>query len=657
MNLTTVPHALQQPILEKFERIAAKVAGKYQTKFQELTKAHRRDRFIEWISYSDDSNFFALESEYKAACGECEPDDLSFDGWAEKVAEWHYDRLSDDGIRAVEKDMRREMPDHYFDDSDERGSVHYFSDDMLALRNKWSRKVSSIAECARELVHKQFLDNCPIPVDNPDDDPEEAEYNRQFKLHCDQRDAALRIITNVKMKSSPAVFNCDTCGKHAYSHDETGHMIADIGMWTLSTGEAVSYLVCEKCADKPEVTRAILERMFVEREYFWRVEEERKQQELEAILRSEGIDPDTGDSIDPQPDPTDSGQTGQSAGTGSQSTHTGHFKFWRYDEFMQRPPKTWKIENIIGDRDLVTVFGEAGSGKTFIVIDLIYSACMGLDWVREYDPTNSKPGKFKITRPMTVAYCFGEGGAGLPDRFRAAEKYYGKPLTDVYFVEDVPQLYKRTDPSGIDVFITDYMTAQIAGEVPALDLLIIDTQANATLGADENSSTHMAEVIANAQKAIRVLGCAVILIHHATKAGGTYRGSSVLHGAADCIIEVKKTEGGERAISLFKLKDGATWDAQKFTILAHSTPNGAYVAWEGAAAKGGKRQTNDDTVLRLLQNNPGQHYTARQVNDKTGIAESTARNILGRLTGKGLVVNDTIQRGNSDVSVWYFDLT
>jgi len=635
---------IQDQIAQKFERIAAKIAGKYQAKSRELTLAHRQDRFIEWVGNDDD-----LWTELSVGCF---PDDDSYSKEMEMLI-WgrYYDSLTDDEIRAVEKHMRREMPDFYFDDSDEVGSGYYYSDDAVELRNRWTRKVSALAESAREIITKQFL----MILDNL---PNDSEYEKRGDELRAKRNATLRTITNVKMKSSPAVFNCDTCGQHACSHDETGHLIADIGMWTLSTGEAVSYLVCEECADKPDVTRAILERMFVEREYFWRVEEERKQRELEAYLRSEGIDPDTGDTIDPQPDPTGSAQSGQTsgAGTGSQSPQGTRFKFWRYDEFMQRPPKEWKIENLVGERDLVTIFGEAGSGKTFVVIDLIYSAALGRDWVREYDPADSKPGKFKIARPLTVAYAFGEGGAGLPDRFRAAEKYYGKPLTDVYFVEDVPQLYKGNDPSGISVFISDYARAQAAGEVPALDLLIIDTQANATLGADENSSSHMAEVIANAQKAIKALGCAVILIHHATKAGGTYRGSSVLHGAADCIIEVKKTESGDRAISLFKLKDGETWDAQKFTILAHSTPNGAYVAWEGTAATGSKRQMDDDAILRLLQDNPAQRFTAVQIESLTGISRTTAGRALGRLTGKGTVFHETTQKGSREVSQWYFDL-
>jgi hypothetical protein len=335
-----------------------------------------------------------------------------------------------------------------------------------------------------------------------------------------------------------------------------------------------------------------------------------------------------------------------------------YFTFCPFDTFLDRPPKQWKIKNVCGEKDIVVIFGGAGSGKTFTVIDLIYAASQGKDWVGRWDSDKQWHGKFEIARSLTVAYCFGEGSGGLPARFRAAEQLYGKPAADVIFVDNVPQLYKGKDVGGIDAFIKEYMAAQAKEEVPALDLLIIDTQATATLGADENSSTHMAEVIANAQKAIKMLGCAIILIHHATKSGESYRGSSVLHGAADSMIEVEKNSKGERSIKCYKLKDGEPWEPQRFSLVSPSAVDSVYVSWDGATTLKehmDRRRRDKETIKQLLQDNPGQRFTGSEVNKRTKIATTTAKRILTRLAEEGFAVYEETKRGKKTIESWYFD--
>jgi hypothetical protein len=76
------------------------------------------------------------------------------------------------------------------------------------------------------------------------------------------------------------------------------------------------------------------------------------------------------------------------------------------------------------------------------------------------------------------------------------------------------------------------------------------------------------------------LGCAVLLVHHANKAGG-YRGSSALHGAVDLMVRCEADDG--LRLSCEKLKDGAPWQPQNFRLSAADGGASAIVEWDGPA--------------------------------------------------------------------------
>ena len=64
------------------------------------------------------------------------------------------------------------------------------------------------------------------------------------------------------------------------------------------------------------------------------------------------------------------------------------------DELLAMPPKEWLIDQVIGAQDIAMVYGPPGSGKTFLVIDLVLAACTGSQWAMRFD----------VTRPLSVAY-------------------------------------------------------------------------------------------------------------------------------------------------------------------------------------------------------------------------------------------------------------
>lgn len=288
----------------------------------------------------------------------------------------------------------------------------------------------------------------------------------------------------------------------------------------------------------------------------------------------------------------------------------------RLPELLARPPKPWLIESLIGARDLGMIYGPPGSGKTFVVIDLVFAACLGQQFALQ----------FAINRPLTLAYCAGEGISGLPSRFTAAAAFYGvSDLPNFTFFEVVPQLFSpRIDSSQHTIlqFVSEWQARQEEDKAQGLDLLIIDTLHSATVNADENSAKDMGLVLQLAKVAIQELRCAVLLVHHSNKAGTGERGSSALRGAMDFMLEVKPMVG-KFVMTCEKLKDGERWPPHTFALVAKE--DSVRVWWDlpvGAEAATGKQTQDKQAIVRLLQASPGIRYTARTIGEIVGMGAS-----------------------------------
>lgn len=291
-------------------------------------------------------------------------------------------------------------------------------------------------------------------------------------------------------------------------------------------------------------------------------------------------------------------------------------------DLLAMPPKEWLIDQVIGAQDIVMVYGPPGCGKTFLVIDLTLAACQGSRWAMRFD----------VTRPLSVAYCAGEGVSGLPTRFAAAAEFRGidpASLPNFFFFPTVPQLYykqTRDTPTPADYiqrFVTDWKERQ-AGQ---LDLLVVDTLHAATVGAEENSASDMGLVLQAVRYASNELGCAVLLVHHTNKSGSAERGSSALRGAMDAMISVKKVSEESTStkgmIQCEKLKDGEGWKPQTFdlTALAESVR----VWWDEPAELSqaqGKQRQDKEALLKVMTDHSGVKFTAKRLGEAIGMGEN-----------------------------------
>jgi predicted transcriptional regulator len=331
------------------------------------------------------------------------------------------------------------------------------------------------------------------------------------------------------------------------------------------------------------------------------------------------------------------------------------FKPHTMRELIARPKKQWLIDTVIGAGDKVMVYGASGCGKTHVVIDLIFASCMGVPFAR----------RFTTARRLNVAYAAGEGISGLAQRFAAVMDHYSyhDPLFDYpnfTFFDVVPQLYVGGDALGSEIaqigdFIREWKERQAKGEAQPLDILVIDTLHTATVGADENGAKDMGIVLACVQKAIKELGCAVIVVHHTGKNGESERGSSTLRGAMDTMIHIAKlSDNGTKAVMrCAKSKDSEAWKEQTFDLTTHL--DSVRVWWDepsdGSEADDKRKSETAKEILDVLSSAKA-GLTAKQISEAIDAKQQAANNVLKRLEKEELVTRSQNSRGT-----WCFAIT
>lgn len=182
-----------------------------------------------------------------------------------------------------------------------------------------------------------------------------------------------------------------------------------------------------------------------------------------------------------------------------------------------RPAIEWLIDGVLPAGSLSMLYGPSNLGKTFVALHLAHAIASELDWLGHE------------TSKGAVVYVEAESQPDFNTRLTAVEEYREAWLSDSDFfvVQDAPNL---ADEASVTAFIE---TLESLDERPAL--VIFDTLARCMVGADENSAMSMGQVIRGLDR-IKALGCAVMVVHHPTKAGDTIRGSSALYAGLDVVM-------------------------------------------------------------------------------------------------------------------------
>jgi hypothetical protein len=244
---------------------------------------------------------------------------------------------------------------------------------------------------------------------------------------------------------------------------------------------------------------------------------------------------------------------GRSTPNGGASEHDGALtvKFW--DELGQVVPPDRLVRNLLGTTSLALIYGEPGSGKTFLVTDLGMHIALGRDWFGR-----------RVTAGA-VLYVACEGMAGLSNRL-AAFRLTNDPPGGVPFAV-VPSAVDL-GPDGQDADRIIHAAQQVKTKAGQdILLIVIDTLARAMVGGDENSAKDMSSFVKACDRVRVETGATVLIVHHSGKAKQSgARGSSALLGAVDTAIEVEKSTNGVRTAKVIKQKDSADGLELNFTL-------------------------------------------------------------------------------------------
>jgi hypothetical protein len=214
------------------------------------------------------------------------------------------------------------------------------------------------------------------------------------------------------------------------------------------------------------------------------------------------------------------------------------------DEIASEPPTEWLIREVLPKQGIAAIYGPSGSGKSFLVLDMLAAIANGRDWFG-----------CKV-KPVPVVYAALEGRAGIGQRVRAYQAENGKMnMTFIKARFDIREKEIR------EWLIDEITKAGLSGGV-----LCIDTLAASAPGIEENASKDMGELINHMNELQERLGGCVLMVHHSGKdTTKGLRGWSGLRGALDAAIEVTKTGSG-RAWNTDKVKEGRDDQVKSFNL-------------------------------------------------------------------------------------------
>lgn len=198
------------------------------------------------------------------------------------------------------------------------------------------------------------------------------------------------------------------------------------------------------------------------------------------------------------------------------------------EDRANRPEPRWLVEHVLPEWGVGQLVGPSYTGKTYVALDLALRVANGLaEWCGGV-----------IAGPADVVYVAMEGAFDLAEREAAwLDAYPGTTGEGLFTLEE--EALDLRDKASIELLAADIRLKSVA---PAL--VIIDTQALATPGTDEQSNTDMSEVFARCKVLAKGLKCVVLLVHHTGhKEMERGRGASAQFAACDFSILVSKPDG------------------------------------------------------------------------------------------------------------------
>jgi hypothetical protein len=285
------------------------------------------------------------------------------------------------------------------------------------------------------------------------------------------------------------------------------------------------------------------------------------------------------------------------------------------------PEPTWLIEGVLPSHGFGVLYGEPGSGKTFVALSIALSVAADHSWCG------------RRTLGGTVLYVAAEGLYGLKLRVEAYQKKHDLRAENIRYLGAAFNLLN----DDVETLLATLRAAEIQP-----DLIVLDTLARLMVGADENSAKEMGQAIAGIDRLRKETSATVLVIHHTRKNGEAERGSSALRGAADVMIECKRPDQSNVHFKCAKMKDAEPF--KKAALGLEKVPLGeksslAITSWQDAEDDDSDVPADPahvDTALNVLEKQFGpigamHNEWEREFRAATGKSPSTFARVVRKL--------------------------
>ena len=316
------------------------------------------------------------------------------------------------------------------------------------------------------------------------------------------------------------------------------------------------------------------------------------------------------------------------------------------DEIHNLPEPSYLVDGMLPDRGVGHMVGKSYAGKTFVALDLALSLAQGRDtWF----------GHRIVEGGCRVAYVAMEGGFDLGQRVDAWTAHNGPvPADRMNFLVEEPEFSLMTK-EGLDFLeylSTDYRPG----------LLIIDTQALAAPGLDENDNAKMSDLMGACKNISTFTGAHVMLVHHAGYSAERARGASSQYASMDVSFYVNTTKDEKsKTLKMTKLKAGPLVDEMAFTL--EKSQNSVVVQAADPL------ELLDEEYPELVEFTPaqqkihdvlegltagGHRVTVKTVSTEADYSVRTVRPALNKLKGLGLA-GEFSYEDNRPSEWWYIE--